>query len=476
MLLHLIRKELLDQLLSLRFAIAGIVCLLVFLLSSFVLTRAYGEAMSTFHMNQALHRNEVLQRHEIHRLREGLKVDRPLNVMNVLVRGLTAELTESIQVQPGNQLDFPETHEQNPVVPLFPDVDFAFIVGIIMSLLALAFSYDAVSGERESGVLKVVMSYSVPRDVLLLGKWIGGYLALIAPFVVAFLVGLVIMILFPEVAVGMDHTLAILALLTLALLYLAAIFSLGVLVSCRTRIASMSITVLLLVWVVFILVIPNMAPYLTGQFIPVPSRQSLDRERAGIQQEGRRRMDKMVRAEQERTGNKRVWNDKEFRAKMEAYQKETGVEIQKVEDSYMARMRTQTHWSGMVARLSPLTSFQLATLDLAATGIEQENRFVEALKTYSKTWEEYSVRKREVYDRYLEEQRQQNAHGRLDFDQSELAPSKTLDFSDYPRFAFQYMGFRERLSQVYVDVLLLAVWNILFFMLAHISFLRYDVR
>ena len=197
LLAQIIRKELLDQLLSLRFATACVVCLVVFLLSSIVLTRDFREATSTYNMNRVMHRNEIQQITEVWRLNQGIMVDRPLNAMNILVRGLTPQLTESIKVQ-GGRLDFPDSYEQNPVIPLFPAVDFVFIVGIIMSLLALAFSYDSLSGERESGVLKLLMSYSVPRDVVLMGKWIGGYLALITPFVAAFLIGLLVVIMFPK--------------------------------------------------------------------------------------------------------------------------------------------------------------------------------------------------------------------------------------------------------------------------------------
>ena len=195
MLLHIVRKELLDQLRSLRFAIACAVCLLVMLLSSVVLTRDYGEALSTYNMNRVMHRNELEQRTQIRSVNEGMTVDRPLNLMNTMVRGLSQELTESVKIQPGNRLDFPETWEGNPVLPLFPAVDFVFIVGVIVSLLALAFGYDAVSGEAESGVIKLLLSYSVPRDTVLLGKWIGGYLALVAPFTVSFLLSMLLLLL-----------------------------------------------------------------------------------------------------------------------------------------------------------------------------------------------------------------------------------------------------------------------------------------
>lgn len=469
MLSHIIRKELLDQLLSLRFAIACVVCLVVILLSSTVLTRDYREAMSTYNMNMVIHRNEVLQRSEVWSLQQGVTVDRPLNVMNVLVRGFNAELSESVRVQPQNRLDFPEVYEQNPVVSLFPEVDFVFISGIIMSLLALAFSYDAISGEREGGVLKVVMSYSVPRDTLLLGKWIGGYLALTAPFVVSFIAGLVVVVLFPEVEPSLDNTLSIFALLLLALLYLAAIYSLGIFVSCRTEITSTSITVLLLVWVAFILAIPNMAPYLTSQLIPVPSRGSVDREKEEIQQEANRHSREMMREEQERTGREEVWSDEAFQEKMRAFGEETRAEIQKVEDSYTAKVRDQTRWSAYIARISPLTSFNLAALDLAAAGIEQESRFVDALKAYSSIWEEYSNEKSTAMRKLMEER-----GGRMT--RQDMEQFNNMDFGDHPRFKFDYMSFKDRLGSVYKDVLLLGVWNVLFFMLAYISFLRYDVR
>ncbi len=472
MLGHLIRRELLDHLVSLRFTIACIVCLVVLILSSIVLTRDYREALSTYNMNTVMHRNEVLQRTELFSLRQGIVADRPLNMMNILVRGLNNDLTESIQVRPGNRLNFPKTYEQNPVLPLFPSVDFVFIVGIIMSLLALAFAYDSVSGERESGVLKLLMSYSVPRDRVLLGKWIGGYLALISPFVIAFLGSIFVLLLFPEVTFAVDNMLAIMALLGLALVYIAAVFSLGMFVSCCSEIASTSITVLLLVWVVLILALPNMAPYMTSQLMPVASRQSIDREKMELRKEGQLKVGVLIRAQQERTGKENVWGDKDFQAEMEVYWQNVEAAAQKVEDSYTVQMQGQAYWSGIVARMSPLTSFNLAAFKLAAAGNEQEKRYVESLGQYSKTWEEYSDEKRKDFDAFMEAQRDKGGS----MSREDMERFNTLDLSDYPRFDFDLMDFRDRLNLAYLDIGLLVMWNILFFMLAYIAFLRYDVR
>ena len=476
MLVHIIRKELIDQMLSLRFAIACAVCASALLLSALVLARNFGEATSIYHMNQVMHRNDVLQRTQVWDLFQGVTVDRPLNVMNALVGGMHTGLTESVKVHMGNRLDFPEDYEKNPLLPLFPKVDFVFITGIIMSLLALAFSYDAVSGEKESGVLKLMMSYSVPRDLVLLGKWIGGYLALVLPFLLSFCASMVVLVLFPEVVIGASDALAIFSLVGVALLYLAVVYSLGLFVSCRTEMASTSITVLLLVWVVFILAVPNMAPYLTSRLLPTPSRESVDREKGEMMSEMSRKYMAAVEEEVKRTGKNQmqVYQDSVFQEKMKKVGEDHQKMLQKVEDDYAAKMQEQTRWSGIVARLSPLTSYNLAAFNLAASGIEQERRYIDALKQYSTSWEEYSNEKRKAWDEFMKQR--QRAGGMITFTSQDMERFSNLDLSDYPRFDFEYMTFRERAASVWMDITLLGVWAILFFMLAYISFLRYDVK
>lgn len=474
MLFHIVRKELLDQLRSLRFAIACTLCLLVLLLSAVVLTRDYREALSTYNMNRVMHRNELQQRTQVWSLFEGVTVDRPLNLMNTLVRGLVPELTESVKVQPGNRLDFPESWQQNPVLPLFPAVDFAFIVGVIMSLLALAFSYDAVSGEAETGVLKLLMSYSAPRDLVLLGKWIGGYLALIVPFTVSFALALLVILMFPEVQPDAESTLALIALFVLALVYLAAVFSLGLLVSCRTRLASTSITVLLLLWVVLVLAVPNMAPYAVGQVVGIPSREEVDREKQAKQGDMQKAFQERLKAAQERLGREDVWNDEGFKKDMETWRVDFEAELQKIDDAFLAQVNRQTRLSGIVARLSPLTSFHLAALDLAAGGIAQEARYVESLKAFSLKWQQYSEEKQKAWREFME--RQRSSDGRVMITSADMAQFNNLDLSDAPRFEFTFMEAQERVGEIYGDLLLLALWNVVFFMLAYLSFLRYDVQ
>ncbi|MEW6754004.1 MAG: ABC transporter permease subunit, partial [Candidatus Latescibacterota bacterium] len=50
-------------------------------------------------------------------------------------------------------------------------IDFAFVVGTFLSLLAFLLSFDSIAGERETGTLPVVLANAVSRGTVLLGKW-----------------------------------------------------------------------------------------------------------------------------------------------------------------------------------------------------------------------------------------------------------------------------------------------------------------
>lgn len=468
MLTLLIWKELFDHLRSLRFAVAGVVFLLIFLLSAAVRTGNYRKAVETYTFNRSLHKDQLLRHAEItgiESLSQGFTVDRPPNPLNLLIRGVISPFTESVRVGVGKKLGFAEGEGENALSELFPGLDFAFIVGVIGSLLAMSFSYDAVCGEQESGVLKLIMSFSLSRDRLLLGKWLGGYLALIAPLVMAFLAGLAVIGLFSGVEIRADFVLSVVGLSGVALLYLGAMFSLGIFVSCRVRNAATSITVLLLIWLVFIWAIPNTAPTVSGLLLPVPTRQSVEREKEKIQKERSRQVGELVRAEQRRTGKSWYPDNEEFNARKAGVEQRAQEALQKVEERYMAKAQAQSRLSSVVAQLSPFSSFKLAAVDLAATGIEQERRFVAALNRYSDIWGEYDKEKM--------------GNGRLyTFNLVGLSHTDRplRDFSDYPRFEFEYMPFAERLNQAYFDVALLVVWNVVFFLLAYVSFLRYEIR
>ena len=460
MLFHLIRKELLEQLLSLRFAMACIICLVITLSSALVLTKDYSEALDDYQTNVVMHDNELEDNQDL--WGRGLVIDKPPNPLQIFVRGIERELTVAARVTSQQEPQFEANYEGNPVSFLFPPIDMLFFIGIVMSLLAIAFSYDAISGEKESGTLKLLMSYSAPRDLVLLAKWFGGYLALAAPFLMSVLSALLVVVLFPSVELRGDDWWAVAGLFGTGLLYLSAIYSLGVFVSARTHLASTSITVLLMVWVLMVLVVPNVSPYIAAQVKALPDFTIIDKEKLAKEEEQQEAFRAEIEAYAEanpdidrwgqdgRWGT--WWNKLEQKRVLQVIDMQT-----KIDANFANELGEQVTFAQYVSRVSPFSSFAYAAAELAGTGLQGQQRFAESLPEYRR---EFAVFVTDLYSVAWSLQKQNDRH----------------DISGRPRYDFETLPIGVRATQSLIDVLMLVVWSVVFFMGAYLSFLRYDVK
>jgi ABC-type transport system involved in multi-copper enzyme maturation permease subunit len=459
MLFTLVRKELLDQLLSLRFAMACIICPVVVLSGVFVLTRDYKEALLDYNTNIVMHRNALDEYdNPFDLVNDGIQVDKPLNPMKVFFRGVEAEHTATVRISAAAEPEFQNDYEKNPISLLFPIMDLAFIGGIIMSLLAIAFSYDAISGEKELGTLKVLMSYSVPRDLVLLSKWIGGYLGLVLPFIFSILLGLVVLLLFPEIDLRGENWLSLLLAIIGVLIYLSTIYSLGLFVSSCTEQASTSIMVLLLVWVVMVWVLPNLSPYLAHLSSPTPSMQSIEMEKASMAEEQQRKFQEawqpwISEARENNTPFPEIVTY--FQNLQSDMRRRVAEERGKINEQFRQAMDAQIDLTRLLTRLSPAATFTVAVCDLSGTGVQEKEHFRDLLKRFNSQWVDYSYSK---------------------FDPEIFDGDKELDLSDHPIFTYESLTFNDRIQETFIDLLILVVWNLIFFMGAYLSFMRYDVK
>jgi len=242
------------------------------------------------------------------------------------------------------------------------------------------------------------------------------------------------------------------AIFGLSLLYVSTFFTLGLMISALTHRSSTALVVSLMVWICWILVVPNVAPIAARLMAPVPARQVIDAEKQAIQRE--------AQLLQQGISKRKVYGDpkESERIRNEAEQRE-----RKLEDFYNDRMRRQITWSQNLARVSPSASYLFAATRLAGTGPNLFRQFQSALDQFREAQSDYS---RELQQSGVVEW---GRNGPRVNDPDWFRPD------DLPRFAMIQEGVLEALNLAYTDILLLAVYNVLFFMLAFISFLRYDV-
>ena len=61
-------------------------------------------------------------------------------------------------------------------------IDWAFVIGYVLSLIALLFTFDSVAGEREHGTLRLMLANPIPRHTVLIGKFLGAFISVNIPF------------------------------------------------------------------------------------------------------------------------------------------------------------------------------------------------------------------------------------------------------------------------------------------------------
>ena len=462
MLFLLIRKELLEQLLSLRFALACFLCLSISVTSVYVRSKEYAQATAMFRCNLAKHQL-LIEANDLGEVTQlGVNIDKPANLLQICFQGLQSAWTTTVRIHHGVFPQYHGDYGENPLQFLFPEVDLFFFVGVVMSLIAMAFSYDAVAGEKELGTLKLLMSYSLPRDRVLLAKWMGGYLALITPFLLAMLVGLLVLVLSPAVAPSPEQMIALMLIGLAALLYLAAMYSLGIFVSARTRQSSTAITVLLMIWAVMILVVPNVAPFLAARLHPVRSFSAISKEKFQVLLDEWRRSAKELHSREREVGEAaytaKLQQLAEARTASEKLKQKMLFSQQdgerRIDEQFHNEMDVQIALGRNLSRISPLSSFAYVGTDLAGTGLADRHRFGRLIPGYRRSLTQF------VYDRRIDAaERQHDLHW--------------YNMDGYPEFQFEESRLIDRIA--WVDILLLSVWSLLFYMGAFSSFLRYDV-
>ena len=296
-------------------------------------------------------------------------------MLTALFQGITKGAARSVQLLIGFQPKTIKTIDDNPFSVLFPTVDLTFIIGIVMSLLALLFAYDAVCGELEMGTLALMASYPIKKPMLILGKWLGGYFSLILPCSVGWLLGLLVLSTHPHIQLPVTDWGALGLIIIGTLLYLACFFALGILISTLTTRSSTAIMVLLFIWTLFVFVIPNLSPNLAKVISPIPSFSTYSHEITLAQIELEHQRQRWHDDAALEVIDKRLtWDDgKKLLLNIEA--RSTSAQdktLSNITQAYHRKIRRQEQIAAGIAALSPYACFTFFATQLAASHFENE--------------------------------------------------------------------------------------------------------
>jgi ABC-type transport system involved in multi-copper enzyme maturation permease subunit len=463
MLWAMIRKEWVSNLLELRFTVCALLCVFLGIVSVVVLRADLLTKQADNASNRQIYRQQAQEYGSYRDLeRLGIRIDRPPQSFQVMFYGMEKTLDRTAVVSDSYLPGFEGDLNSNPAVLLFPVADLLFVVGVVLSLLAFFISYDAVAGEREAGTLKLLMSYSVPRDVVILAKWIGGYLSLALPFLVSLVVAALLISRSDDVPFTGEDWEAFVIAGGVSMLLIAVMFSIGLLVSVRARRSSTAILNLLALWVVVALVIPNLGPYVAEILAPAPDVGQVERAIAartkGLNDEFRSRWRPPGRGDMRgQTPAQRQTLRTEMAAAREQLQADVNKATEDIIRDFERQLRRQVDLARTLSRCSPVAAYVYACTDIGETGVRHEQKLVDDLRGYQRQ-----------FARYVQEK---NRGGGGMFGGAEA----DYTIEDMPVFSYRAEALEGRLSARTTDVTLLAVFAVLFFMGAFLSFLRADI-
>ena len=378
--------------------------------------------------------------------------------------------------------------EESPVLALFRELDLNRTVAFVLTLIAILFAHSLVSGEKERGTLKLLNSYPIKRSSLILGKFLGGFIPLALLYLVPVLMSILGLMVLADVNFTANQFIS-LALIALANLFCLLVFySMGLAASALTRSSFMSLLACLIFWVLVVAVIPRAATQFAQMNHPSMSIYEKDQQIRQIRKTVRKQYPYLI-AEKINSAKltRAQWSENFQDINNQVHKQLNKTELEQASGVYGEYLRKRKNLLEAVenySRLSPVSSMQHIVHRFTGAGPDQLGRFEEDLERYVKELSSYSDTQ---FKAHFDEEKTKTAgntgvaltedeKGFLRIIKSVGYDQTKVDLSDMPRFSLSAPQWHMALAGSLLDFSILALYSIIFILIAVVAFMRYDVR
>jgi ABC-type transport system involved in multi-copper enzyme maturation permease subunit len=399
MLMTLIQKEIMHHILSVRFVALLVMCLLLVPLTLHINYRNYLQNQVNYQESLKLSTAESEEKppDAPDPDTEVSKLFLEPTPLSVFAKGLEESLPSYLGMTRNGVKQGSMSLGEAPLSSALGNLDFLFVVSTVFSLLALLFTFDAVAGEREAGTLRITLSNALPRDLFLWSKLIGGYIVFVVPFLVSFLLGLLLLVSQGFPLGESDIFLRVLSLTLISLLYIGVFFAIGTMISTYLDNSKTALIVAFTVWVLAVLITPRVG-FLTAKLIaPTRAIQSVYMEKTAIRNNLNTEKEQALGGKIVETlgasinFNKDAEKIAELRAPIDAeYRQKFQEQVDEVEREYQREKKRQESVGENLSRITPTSSLIYLAMNLAQTGkIKRDTYFQMGTRYYTLLEEEY---------------------------------------------------------------------------------------
>ena len=461
-----IRRELLANITSVRFVITLLLITIVFIVSGFVFVNGYKQEI------ESLSDKSNASLSELNEVSDNLSevasyvqmIYKKPQITQLFCEGYEHSLPNTFGLNVFSTEDPGISASANFFLKRFSDIDWVFVISLILSFVAFLMTFDSISAEKERGTLPLVISNSIPRHIVLFGKYVSSIITMIIPLVIGILLNLIIVNM-AGLVISSGQWLKIVLFAGISICYLSIFLLLGILVSSRSSKSSNSIVALLFIWVVVVMIIPAFGRIISEKYVDVPTRSEIDRridEVAGELWENNEQFGKNA-------GNwgsdpNADWVNPPARARLFNAVTEAR---NKIEDDHINQWVAQVNLGRNITKISPTILYHTISESIFGTGIVRFHNLYEQLKQYQETLKNY------VID--TDRQDPDSWHLLAEY-HPVLLSQKPVDYNTIPKFSESEVPISSALKNAVWDIGALILLNVLLFIAVHVSFLRCDVR
>ncbi|MCG8373839.1 MAG: ABC transporter permease [Balneolales bacterium] len=464
-------KELKEIIQSSRFTISFAVCSVLIILSFYMGAQNYLASLAQYEAAVQENNNQIAANTDWQFVNHSIML--PPQPLMALVNGVSNDIGRNIEMRSQGELRAENTRfNDEPIFAIFRFMDLEFIFGIILSLFAIIFAYDAINGEKISGTLKLCFANPLSRASFISGKLAGSFLGLSIALLIPMLIGCALLPLLGIQLTG-EEWIRLGLILIAGLAYFGLFLALAIGISAITSKPSNSFLLCLVIWIFAVLIIPRGSVLISGRIADVPNVDQItaekNRYRAQLFAEDRPKMaDFSVDPQTEPMDVFPLFS--EFMNELgTARQEKIDVFNARLNEEFTNKRRRQEQLALSISRVSPTSVFTLATTELAGTSLRLQNQYMDDAYEYQNT-----------YASFMEEETGSANSGGfrmivIDTDGNQEEPDP-LDPNDLPQFQFNQGSVATIAGNTLLDFGLLFIFNLVFFGGAFAAFLKYDLR
>ncbi len=349
----------------------------------------------------------------------------------------------------------------NPFILPSKDVNWEFIIMLLFSFLAIIFTFDTISGEKEMKTLALGLSNSVSRGILLTGKFFGSVIILSLLLFLGIIVSLVVLLVSGQVAITSLLLFEIAGFIFLSFLLIACVTTIGLLSSVVSSNPNTSLFIGLMIWLVFMFVVPHTSLLLSNKLFPVES--------ADIIAQNTENARKVIEAGfpdgkwHSESGNP-FEPDHKIRADM---QMEFMLGEEKIKDNWYNSQFSQYRNTCRLTMISPMFVFELGDESLLNGGFQR----------FQKNWNDLHAYQEQFLSWFktFDAKDEKSPHWFNPYEDYSTSKLK-VDIDEVPVYTERTVSFTDRLVDGGLYIALLLVYATILFFVSFVLLIRYDVR